>query len=81
MKTMGDFRFDADAIFERYGGVFQVQQMLKEAGIKVNVKTLQKQKERGVIPAHALASICYAASKAGLPMDFSDFLLTREKGE
>ena len=81
MKTTNDFKFDAAAIFDRYGGVSSVSRMLYDAGIKVNVRTLRKQRERGVIPPAVLASIAYASMKAGMPVNFNEFLLTRESEE
>ena len=78
MKSVNDFSYDAGAIFSRYGGVASVGKLLNDAGIKVNVRTLQKQKERGVIPTHMLAALQLASYRAGIPLDYSEYILQRE---
>jgi hypothetical protein len=81
VKDVSDFRFDAVAIFDRYGGVSAVARMLNEAGINVNVRTLRKQRERGVFPPHILASLLFASHKTGAPINLTEFLLERETAE
>ncbi len=81
MKDARDYRFDAAQVFDHFGGVHSVRELLASVGVKIQTKTLQKQRERGVIPPHVLASIVYAAQKTKIPIDLTQFLMERKEGE
>lgn len=73
-----DIKFDVGALIDHMGGVPAVAKLLEEAGTPIKAKTLQKQRERGNIPADVVATLMYAADKAGKPFNPYSFLIERE---
>lgn len=68
-------KFDAGKIIEHFTDIHGAVSALKHIGLNMKYKTLQKQKERGNMPADVVASLAYASVKLGKPMDLYDCLL------
>ena len=68
MHSNYDVKFDDDGLIAHLGGVPAVAALLQDAGVPIKAKTLQKQRERGNIPADVVATLMYAADKAGRPI-------------
>jgi len=64
-------------MIDHFGGAADAAAALNLIGTAVKVKTLQKQRERGNIPADMVASLMLASKKIGHPMDPFEFLLER----
>lgn len=77
MHSNYDVKFDVDSLITYLGGVPAVASMLKDAGVPIKAKTLQKQRERGNIPADVVATLMFAADKAGRPFNPYAFLIAR----
>lgn len=81
MHTNYDIKFDVGALIDHMGGVPAVAALLKEIGLPIKAKTLQKQRERGNIPADVIATLMYAADKSGKPFNPYAFLIERDTSE
>lgn len=79
MHDKYDIKFDAEKVFEYFGGVSGSVKALNAIGIPVTLKRLQKQKERGQIPAEVLASLMVASARMGKPINPYDYLIERAK--
>lgn len=62
-------KFDATKFIDHFGGIAGSVVALKSLGMRVKAKTLQKQRERGNIPADTVASLMLASRKLGRPID------------
>lgn len=69
-------KFDPDMI-DHFGGIEGAVKALKRIGVEAKAKTLQKQRERGNIPADMVASLLLASVRAGKPMNPYEYLLER----
>lgn len=70
-------KFDCGRMLEHFGGVSGAVTAMELVGVTMKAKTLQKQKERGNIPADVVASLMLASVRAGRPLNPYDFLLER----
>jgi len=71
-------KFSADMI-NHFGGARGAAEALARIGVNVKVKTLQKQQERGNIPADMVASLMLASLKLGGAINPYDYLLERKE--
>lgn len=69
-------KFNPDMI-DHFGGVNGAVDALRSIGVVVKAKTLQKQRERGNIPADMVASLMLASNRMGDPLNPYDYLLER----
>lgn len=79
MHEKYDIKFDAGKLFDYFGGVPASVEALKTIGMTVKAKRLQKQKERGQVPAEVVASLMVASSRMGRPLNPYDYLIERVK--
>lgn len=77
MHSIYAVKFDSKKMIDHFGGALGASKALEAIGIPVKVKTLQKQRERGNIPADMVASLMLASKRIDHPMDPFDFLLER----
>ena len=70
-------KFSPDMV-EHFGGINGAVVALKKIGVSVKAKTLQKQRERGNIPADMVASLMLASNRMGDPIDPYIYLLERK---
>ena len=69
-------KFSPDMI-DHFGGISGAVSALKKIGVSIKAKTLQKQRERGNIPADMVASLMLASNRMGDPLDPYVYLLER----
>lgn len=70
------YRFDVRGIIDALGGVRKTHEILVRSGAEVSMKTVQKWRERGNLPADALSSIM-AIRVATL--DVREYIIREEK--
>lgn len=73
-------KFNPTAIIDHFGGVKEAVEALKTVNTTVKPKTLQRQRERGNMPADMVASLALASVKLGHPINLYDCLLTNKEG-
>jgi hypothetical protein len=74
-----DIKFDVPKMFMHFGGVVEVERLLRESGLPVPpMKTLQKQRERANAPADMIATLLFLSYRVNMPMRLEDFLIKRE---
>lgn len=71
--------FDPQKIIGHFGGDDGAIAALDKIGMKVKRKLLQKQRERGNIPADMVACLAVASVKEGRPIDLYACLLNRDE--
>lgn len=76
MHDLYNMKFDAAGIIEFFGGASEIAAVLSKAR-KVHPKTIQKWRERGNIPADALATLMVHAARNGKNFNPYSFLLER----
>lgn len=59
------YRFDVSAIVNFFGGVSETASALQTMGADIKPRSVQKWRERGNIPADALASLAMFALRQG----------------
>lgn len=79
MHELYGVKFDASKMVEHFGGVAGAVVALKKIGIVMKHKTLQKQRERGNVPADVVAALLMASVKADKRIDPYEFLLDERK--
>lgn len=75
LHDMYNVKFDAEKIIGHFDDIHGAVKALKTIGLNIKYKTLQKQKERGNMPADVVASLAFASQKMGKPMDLYDCLV------
>lgn len=73
-------KFDPHALIDHFGGIGGAVEALKVVNTVIKPKTLQRQRERGNMPADVVASLAWASVKIGKPVNLYDCLLTRTEG-
>lgn len=59
------YRFNVSDLIDHYGGVSQTTEALQSAGAKIKRRSVQKWRERGTIPADALATLLMHGLRKG----------------
>lgn len=75
MHSIYRVKFDGDKLLAHFGGIAGTVVALRSVGVEVKPKTLEKQRERGNIPADMVASMFLASSRIGNPINPYYFLL------
>ena len=78
MHNLYRVKFDATGIIEFFGGAGDVAGILS-VDRKVHPKTVQKWRERGNIPADALATLMVHAARTSVNFNPYKFLLERKE--
>lgn len=65
---------DCHAVVAHFGGIAQLCRILREHGISLSVKAVEKWKSRGSIPASQLVILAAIAKERGMRFDIYDFI-------
>lgn len=74
MHDKYNYRFDVDAIVSSFGGVGETAKILQSMSADIKAKSVQKWRERGNIPADALASLSIHAMRHGKSFSLEGFI-------
>ncbi len=72
-------RFDPYKIVDHFGGIAGAVTALSMIGMSVKPKMLQKQRERGNMPADMIACLVLASVRSGNPINLYECLLQRQE--
>ncbi len=71
------YKFNASSLIDHFGGAPATAQILNDMGTDIQMKAVQKMRERNIMQGDALATLMMASMKAGQPINPYAYILER----